>query len=74
MNTEKKIQILANEVFQDDSLELSPNTPLDTIDSWDSMATLALISVFEEHFNRLDIDGSTIKNFKTIQDILDMMV
>jgi acyl carrier protein len=74
MDTEKKIQILADEVFQVDSSELSPNTPLNTIDSWDSMATLALISVFEEHFNRLDIDGSTIKNFKTIQDILDMMV
>ena len=74
MNTETKIQILADEVFQVDRSELSADTLLDAIDSWDSMATLALISVFEEHFNRLDIDGNTIKNFKTIQDILDMMV
>jgi acyl carrier protein len=74
MNTEKKIQILADEVFQVDSSEISANTSLNTIPSWDSMATLALISVFEEHFQRLDIDGSTIKNFKTIQDILDKMV
>lgn len=74
MNTDEKLQILADEVFQVDSSMLSPSTSLDAIDSWDSMATLALISVFEEYFNRLDIDGSTIKNFKTIQDILDMMV
>jgi acyl carrier protein len=73
MDTEKKIQILADEVFQIDSSELSANTLLNAIPSWDSMATLALISVFEEYFNRLDIDGSTIKNFKSIQDILDNM-
>jgi acyl carrier protein len=73
MNTESKIKILADEVFQVDSSELSPDTPLETIPTWDSMATLALISVYEEHFQRLDIDGSTIKNFKTIQDILDTM-
>jgi acyl carrier protein len=74
MDTEKKLQILADEVFQVDISEISPNTSLHSILSWDSMAALALISVFEEHFYRLDIDGSTIKNFKIIQDILDMMV
>jgi hypothetical protein len=34
---------------------------------------LALISVYEEYFQKLDIDGNTIKSFVTIQDILDTM-
>jgi acyl carrier protein len=74
MNTEKKMQILANEVFQVDCSELSADTLLNSLNTWDSMATLALISVLEEYFNRLDIDGATIREFKKIQDILDLMV
>lgn len=73
MNLAEKIQILADEVFQVDVSELTSETSLNSIPSWDSMAALALISVYEEYFQRLDIDGTTIKNFKKIQDILDSM-
>lgn len=73
METQNKIKILADEVFQVDPSELSLDTKLDSISTWDSMAVLALISVYEEHFQKLDIDGNTIKNFKNIQDILDTM-
>ncbi|NQV77756.1 MAG: hypothetical protein HQ490_05305 [Lutibacter sp.] len=73
METQNKIKILADEVFQVDPSELSLDTKLDSISTWDSMAVLALISVYEEHFQKLDIDGNTIKNFITIQDILETM-
>jgi acyl carrier protein len=73
MKTQNKIKILADEVFQLDESELSLDTKLKDISTWDSMAVLALISVYEEYFQRLDIDGNTIKNFITIQDILDTM-
>ena len=73
METQNKIKILADEVFQVDPLELSLDTKLDSISTWDSMAVLALISVYEEHFQKLDIDGNTIKKFITIQDILETM-
>ena len=73
METQNKIKILADEVFQVDPLELSLDTKLDNISTWDSMAVLALISVYEEHFQKLDRDGNTIKKFITIQDILDTM-
>ncbi len=73
METENKIKILADEVFQVAQSELSLDTKLDSISTWDSMAVLALISVYEEYFQKLDIDGNTIKKFTTIQDILDTM-
>ena len=73
MDTQNKIKILADEVFQVDSSELTLDTKLDSISTWDSMAVLALISVYEEHFQKLDIDGNTIKKFITIQDILETM-
>ena len=73
METQKKIKILAEEVFQVELSELAFDTRLDSISSWDSMAVLALISVYEEYFQKLDIDGNTIKSFNTIQDILDTM-
>lgn len=73
METQNKIKILAEEVFQVDPSELSLDTKLDSISTWDSMAVLALISVYEEHFQKLDIDGNTIKKFITIQDILETM-
>lgn len=73
METQNKIKILADEVFQVDPSELSLDTILDSISTWDSMAVLALISVYEEHFQKLDIDGNTIKKFITIQDILETM-
>lgn len=73
MKTQNKIKILADEVFQLDESELSLDTKLKDISTWDSMAVLALISVYEEYFQKLDIDGNTIKNFITIQDILDTM-
>lgn len=73
METNKKLEILANEVFQMNVNELSPEMNLKNIETWDSMAALALISVFEEYFNKLDLDGLTIKKFNTIQDIIDHM-
>ena len=73
METQNKIKILADEVFQVDPSELLVDTNLDSISTWDSMAVLALISVFEEYFQNLEIDGNTIKKFLTIQDILDKM-
>lgn len=73
METQNKIKILADEVFQVDPSELSLDTKLDSISTWDSMAVLALISVYEEHYQKLDVDGNTIKKFTTIQDILDTM-
>jgi acyl carrier protein len=73
METQQKIKILAEEVFQVEPSDLELDTRLDSISSWDSMAVLALISVYEEYFQKLDLDGNTIKSFITIQDILDTM-
>ena len=72
MDIIEKTQLLA------ETLEVSPSsinaaTLLDSIPTWDSMAALSLIILLEEKFGRVDIDGSQIKNMKTIEDIFKVM-
>jgi len=72
MENAVKIQLLA-EMLEVDTSEISSETELDSIPTWDSMAALSLIALLEEHFDRSDIDGNQIKNFKRIGDILNVM-
>jgi len=71
MNVEEKLVILAD-LFEVDVSELTPETELESIDSWDSMAALSLIVLLEDEFNIVAADGYMIKSFRTIQDILNV--
>ena len=73
MNKNEKLKLIKEEVFEIFSEELDVNRDLSSIDTWDSMAALVLISVCEEYFNRTDLDGNIIKNFKTVEDILNFL-
>ncbi|MCB1955357.1 MAG: acyl carrier protein [Rhodocyclaceae bacterium] len=53
--------------------ELTPETPLKSIDTWDSMAALSLVILLEEQFGRADVGGSEIKRLETVADILALM-
>lgn len=70
MTQEEKLDALA-EIFDCDSGELKPETRLDEI-GWDSMAMLSVIAMAKSRFNR-KVLGSQIREFETIQDILDVM-
>jgi len=72
MEKTRKIELLA-EILEVDSSMLTESTHLAEIDTWDSMATLSLIALLEEHFGRSDIDGKRISSFKTIGDILTVL-
>ena len=71
MTDEKKMALL-EDVFEDDADTLTPQTVLEELDSWDSMAKLSLIVLVDDHFTK-KLSGDTIKGFKTVQDILDYM-
>lgn len=73
MTQSEKLKLIKEEVFEIHAENLDINTELSSIDNWDSMAALVLISVCEEHFNRTDLDGNIIKNFKTVDDILKFL-
>lgn len=72
MNFEEKINILAEDVFDVDVSEITPETVLDETDFWDSMSKLSLVSVFDDKFGKT-LKGEQIKNFVTVQDILNEM-
>lgn len=72
MKLEEKIRLLAD-MFEVDPSEINPDTPLDSIPSWDSMTALSLIVLLEDQFGKTEVDGGQIKNFKTINEILSQM-
>ena len=72
MTNEEKIELLADEVFDVEVADITPETVLDESDFWDSMSKLSLISVIDSNFKKT-LKGEDIKKFKTVQDILNAM-
>lgn len=71
MTNQDKIALL-EEMLELDSGELNAETQLEDLEDWNSMASLSLIVVMDEEFGK-KITGAEIREFKTIQDILDFM-
>lgn len=70
--TEKEKLTLLEETFDVDEGTLSPDMLLDEIEEYDSMTKLSLIVMVEEEFGR-KLTGAEIKEFQTVQDILNIM-
>lgn len=51
---------------------LAPETVLDEVESWDSIAALSLVAMMDDNFGKT-LSGSEIKALKTVGDILAHM-
>ena len=71
MNEQKKIAMI-EDVLELDEGTLTPETVLADVDEYDSMAKLSLIIMLEEEFS-VNLTGDTVKQFKTVADILAVM-
>lgn len=71
MTTEEKIALL-EDMLELDNGSLKPEMVLADIDEYDSMAKLSLIVLMDEECGK-KLTGEQIREFKTIQDILDFM-
>ncbi|MBQ9565468.1 MAG: acyl carrier protein [Synergistaceae bacterium] len=71
MTIEERITLLA-QTIEGDVSELKPDTPLDTLGYWDSLSKLSILAMFTTRFNR-DIGVDTVRNFKTVGEILEEM-
>ena len=71
MTTEKKLELL-EEMLELDEGPLMPETDLEDIEEWDSMAKLSLIVLVDDECGK-SLTGQEIKGFVTVQDILDFM-
>ena len=72
MTEQEKIALL-EETFDVDEGTLSAEMDLDNIEEYDSMTKLSLIVMVEEEFGK-KLSGAEIKEFKTVKDILNIMV
>lgn len=71
MTQEEKIALL-EDMLELDNGSLNPETALAEIDEYDSMAKLSLIVLMDDEFSK-KLTGEQIREFKTVQDILDFM-
>lgn len=71
MKQEEKIALL-EDLLELDGGTLTPQTALNTISEYDSMAKLSLIVLMDDEFGK-KLNGEHIRAFKTVQDILDFM-
>ena len=71
MTNEEKIALL-EDMMELDNGSLKPETVLADIDEYDSMAKLSLIVLMDDECGK-KLTGEQIREFKTIQDILDFM-
>ena len=63
---------MIEEMLELDGGVLEPATELCSIDEYDSMAKLSLIVLMDDEFGK-KLTGEKIRQFKTVQDILDFM-
>ena len=71
MTNEEKIALL-EDMLELEVGALTPETVLADIDEYDSMAKLSLIVLMDDECGK-KLTGEQIREFKTIQDILDFM-
>jgi acyl carrier protein len=71
MKLKEKLNLL-EEMMELDEGTLTPETVLEDIEEWDSMAALSFIVLLDEEFNK-KITAKEIRAFKTIGDMLSVM-
>ena len=71
MNLDDKIDLLAD-LFELEVTDFTPETLLDDLEEWDSLAAISYVVMMDEEFEVV-ANPDDIKKFKTIQDILDTM-
>ena len=71
MDTNEKMALIA-ELLELEVSDFTPETKLEELEEWDSLAAISYVVMMDEHFGVTAIPND-IRNFKTIQDILDSM-
>jgi acyl carrier protein len=71
VNLQEKLAAL-EDIMELDKGALAPETRLNSLDEWDSLAALSLVILLMEEFQR-KISGKQIRGFATVQDILEVM-
>ena len=71
MTNQEKISLL-EQMMELEEGTLAPDVALEDVEEWNSMAKLSLIVLADEEFGK-KLNGAQIKEFKTVQDILNFL-
>lgn len=71
MSIKEKLALI-EEALDTEEGALTPETVLDDVDSWDSIAALSLIAMMDDNFGKT-LSGAEIKALVTVGDILAHM-
>lgn len=71
MTVEEKMELLAD-VFDLETEDFDANTVLADMEEWDSLSKLGLIAETKKQLNKR-LTPEEVKEFKTIQDILEYL-
>lgn len=71
METTKRLEMM-EEIMELDQGTLTPETVLGDLAEWDSMAKLSLMVMMDDEFGK-SLTGEQVRDFKTVQDILNFM-
>nr|WP_315018195.1 acyl carrier protein [uncultured Campylobacter sp.] len=71
MDINEKMALIA-ELLELEVSDFTPETKLEELEEWDSLAAISYVVMMDEHFG-VTANPNDIRNFKTIQDILDSM-
>lgn len=71
MSIKEKLSLIEETLDTEEGV-LTPETVLDDVDSWDSIAALSLIAMMDDNFGRT-LSGAEIKALVTVGDILAYM-
>ncbi len=71
MEIKEKINKI-EEMLEIDENTLTPETELNSLDEWDSIAILSAIVMFDEEFGKT-VKGTDLKACKTVADLINLM-
>lgn len=67
---EKMIEIA--DILEKEPEELTPDTVLEDLETWDSVAVLSFISVMNDNFNKFP-NAREIRSYVTVGDLMNAM-
>ncbi|MCE3037128.1 acyl carrier protein [Helicobacter sp. faydin-H20] len=71
-NIQEKLQEIFRDVFDDENLEITPQTSASDIDEWDSLMHISLVSSIEKAF-KIRFALGELQDLKNIGDMIALI-
>lgn len=72
MEKDRFIELLKETLEIDESIQLNENTVLTDIEEYDSLSTLGIIALIDEHFGK-KLSGEDLQNITTVKSLMEMI-